>query len=143
MKISDGILSLNLPDKLSNFTFFTKEPYAIFYQNNFISEDVYKKFADDVEIFINNNNLQKAHTNSKKKIKIDGKQNISNFKIEKSSLINNFLTTLYSKKFYNWFKKTHLIFYGEGIFGSFQKVNFKTRYLKQLTFLKKIFKKIF
>ena len=67
MKISEGILSLNLPDKLSNFTFFTKEPYAIFYQNNFINEDAYNKFADDVEIFIKSNNLQKAHTNSKKK----------------------------------------------------------------------------
>ena len=145
MKISEGILSLNLPDKLSNFTFFTKDPYAIFYQNNFINEDAYNKFADDVEIFIKSNNLQKSHTNSKKKIKIDGIHNIFNYKIEKSSLINNFLKILYSKEFYNWFKKTHLIFYGEGIFGSvLPKSKFQNSLLKAINFFgKKIFKKKF
>ena len=144
MKISDNSMTIELPNKIENFNFFTKEPFVIFYQNNFIKPDVYNKFAIDVDNFIKENNL-KDTTNSRKKLKIEGLSSFYKYHINKDSLVTNFFRLLYSNKFYEWFKTTHLIFYKEGIFGSvFPRNNFQQFLFKGINFFgKKFFSKKF
>jgi hypothetical protein len=145
MKFSNRSLSISLADKLVSSSFFTKKPFVIFYQENFVDSKIYDRFALDVDNFVKNNVLIKANKNSKKKIKIESLSSLSKYEITKSSLINDFAKILYSKKFYNWFKETHLPFYGQGIFGSILiKNKFQKFLFKAINFFgRKIFKKKF
>lgn len=60
MKFSNRSLSISVADKLVNSSFFTKNPFIIFYQENFVDSKIYDRFALDVDNFVKNNVLIKS-----------------------------------------------------------------------------------
>jgi len=106
MKIKSGEITALFPEKLSDFDFYTEEPYVIFQKEDFLNQEGYNLLAKNLDEYIKQNNLKKSET---------GKEcfpiYMSDIDILKKGYVKDFCNIFFTKSFKTWFKKTHLPYF--------------------------------
>lgn len=128
MKIKNGIIAVNLPDKLEDSDFFLNDPFIVFSNQEFIDHSTYQDFILQM-ISLYNNSEWETDATGKKRFKFDP-NNFQKHKLNK--IIADFIGIFNTKDFQKWFRKTHEPFYKNGILGSFFPKYKVTRFLLNL-----------
>lgn len=111
MKIKHNNLTLSLTDSLESMDSFVKEPFIVFEKNNFLDDQSYVRLKDELYKFSSFDHTFLTNGN-KKKFTVGG-HNIKNLN---DGTFKDLCNLILSKKFFDWFKKTHLIHFEDNKF---------------------------
>jgi hypothetical protein len=101
--LETNMLTVNLPDRLEESTFFTKDPFVIFEIDNFIDNDFYQLLVSDLKSRQEFDRVFSQKGN-KKKFSLGG-HNIDKYE---DCPFKTFSEYFLSQTFFDWFVTTHL-----------------------------------
>ena len=101
----------NLPRTILDSDLYINSPYKVFEIKNFLSDEDFEKLSKFIKEFDNFDDKFDQDKGGKEKKSFNG----SNIKHIKNSFFRDFCSYALSKKFYYWFKKTHLIFHDSAL----------------------------
>tara|TARA_Y200000002_G_scaffold131739_1_gene108574 strand:- start:60934 stop:61812 length:879 start_codon:yes stop_codon:yes gene_type:complete len=138
MKINSGNISIYLPNKLKDSSYYSEKPFVVFSNDNFIDKSIYLEFISEIKALFKEADWEKGAT-GKKRFKYDP-YNINDNDLNETIL--NFINIFSTKEFKQWFRQTHECFYDVGLLGSFfPKLNFIKKLLKIINLIsRKLFK---
>lgn len=135
MILKKNKLQVFLPDNLDEFELYKDKPFTIFENKNFLDLMSYKKLTE--EIYKHNDLSLIFDSDSKKKAKLIDGSNVNGLT---HAPLKDLSLVLLSNVFFDWFKRTHLIFFKRGILNIFinNPRNFFFKILKKIFDITKI-----
>lgn len=108
MIIQKNNVTLSLSDSLESMDSFVKKPFTVFEKNNFMDDKSYRNLKDELYQFSNFDHTFLDNGN-KKKFTVGG----HNIKKLNEGTFKTICQLILSKSFYDWFAKTHLIYFDD------------------------------
>lgn len=103
MNLTNNKIKLFINDTLESMDCFIKKPFIVFESSNFLDEESYTLLKNELYDFAEFDHIFSDNGN-KKKFTIGG----YNINILKDGSFKDFCELILSKRFFHWFKKTHL-----------------------------------
>lgn len=106
MEIRNNSCTVFLPDKLSDSAFYSDNPFTIFEIAPFVDQSSFENIVKEVRSLDEFDDVYEG-SGEKKKFTV----NLSNIDEIKDGAFKEFCSCIFSRDFFRWFKKTHLVYF--------------------------------